>query len=73
MDFILNIITFSIFLAMCIVSSKVILDSNFEKLFKQGRITSIRIAYFILIFVISFLTAFSFRELVNTIYNILNF
>ena len=73
MDFIVNVITFSVFLVMCIVSSKLLLDSNFEKFFKQGRVTSIRIAYFIVIFIVAFLTAFCFKELIYVIYNILNF
>ena len=37
MELVANIIFFVIFLGMCIIISKILLDSNFEKLFKQGR------------------------------------
>lgn len=69
----LNIVFLIVFLGMLIVSSIVMLDTNFEKIFKQGKIGSIRAFFFIVIFLISIFTAWGFRELVNVIYNILNF
>ncbi|MBQ4571102.1 MAG: hypothetical protein IJB21_05365 [Bacilli bacterium] len=69
----LNIVFLIVFLGMLIVSSIVMLDTNFEKIFKQGKIGSIRAFFFIVVFLISIFTAWGFRELVNVIYNILNF
>ncbi|MBE6131050.1 MAG: hypothetical protein E7183_04950 [Erysipelotrichaceae bacterium] len=69
----LNIVFLIIFLGMLIVSSIVMLDTNFEKIFKQGKIGSIRAFFFIVVFLISIFTAWGFRELVSVIYNILNF
>lgn len=71
MELVANIIFFVTFLGMCIIISKILLDSNFEKLFKQGRTSSIRVAYFIVIFLFSVLIAWGFRELIFVIYNIL--
>lgn len=73
MEYIVNVITFIVFLGMCIISSKLLLDSNFEKFFKQGKIASIKIGYFLIIFIVSCLIAFCFKELIYVIYNILNF
>lgn len=69
----LNVVFLIVFLGMVIVSSIVMLDTNFEKIFKQGKIGSIRAFFFIVVFLISIFTAWGFRELVNVIYNILNF
>lgn len=69
----LNIVFLIVFLGMLIVSSIVMLDTNFEKIFKQGKSGSIRAFFFIVVFLISIFTAWGFRELVNVIYNILNF
>ena len=69
----LNIVFLIVFLGMLIVSSIVMLDTNFEKIFKQGKIGSIRAFFFIVVFLISIFTAWGFRELVNVIYNILNY
>lgn len=73
MELTLNIILIIIFLGMLVISTKILLDTNFVKLFKMGRINSIRVAYVICIFVISALTAFCFRELIKVIYDILLF
>lgn len=69
----LNVVFLIVFLGMVIVSSIVMLDTNFEKIFKQGKIGSIRAFFFIVVFLISIFTAWGFRELVSVIYNILNF
>ena len=69
----LNIVFLIVFLGMVIVSSIVMLDTIFEKIFKQGKIGSIRAFFFIVVFLIAIFTAWGFRELVSVIYNILNF
>lgn len=71
MDFTIKVIFLVIFLGMLFISSKVLLDSNFEKMFKQGRITSIRVAYVVVIFTSSAFTAWLFTYVVNTIYTLL--
>ena len=73
MDKILNITFFVSFLGMLIISSKIMLDINFEKIFKQGKIGSIRAFFFITIFIISSLAAICMKELVEVFYSILNF
>ena len=72
MDNILNIVFIVTFLGMLIISTIVLLDINFEKIFKQGKIGSIRGFFFIVIFVTSLVTAWCFKELISVIYNILN-
>ena len=71
MDNILNIVFIITFLGMLIISAIVLLDINFEKIFKKGKIGSIRAFFFIVIFLVSIFTAWGFRELVSVIYNIL--
>lgn len=73
MDFIINIITFVVFLGMCLIVSKLLMDSNFEKMFKQGKISSIKVAYFICVFVISLIIALCFREFILIIHNLIKF
>ncbi len=51
----LNIIYLVVFLTMIIISTKIILASNYEKLFKQGKIVEIRVAFFIMVITISFI------------------
>lgn len=70
---ILNIVFIIVFLGMLVVSTIVMLDINFPKIFRQGRIGSMRAFFFIVIFLISIFTAWGFRELVSVIYNVLNF
>ena len=71
MDKILNITFFLTFLGMLIISSKIMLDINFEKIFKKGKLGSIKAFFFIIIFVVSVITASCFREIINVIYNLL--
>lgn len=72
MNNVLNIVFIITFLGMLIISTIVLLDINFEKIFKQGKIGSIKAFFFIVVFVTSVLTAICFKELVSVIYNILN-
>lgn len=73
MDSVLNIVFIITFLGMLIISTIVLLDINFEKIFKQGKVGSIRAFFFVTIFIVSVIGAWCFRELVSVIYNILNF
>ena len=68
-----NIIFIITLLGMLIVSTIILLDINFEKIFKQGKIGSIRAFFFITIFIISCLAAICMKELVEVFYSILNF
>lgn len=68
-----NVVFIITFLGMLIISTIVLLDSNYEKMFRQGKIGSIRAFFFITIFIVSVLSAWCMRELVTVIYNILNF
>lgn len=68
----LNIIYLVVFLTMIIISTKIILASNYEKLFKQGKIVEIRIAFFIMIITISFLTTMALVKTSEVIYNLIS-
>ena len=72
MENVLNIVFIITFLGMLIISTIVLLDINFSKIFKQGKIGSIKAFFFIVIFVTSVTFAWCFSELVSVIYNILN-
>ena len=65
-----NILYVIIFVLMMVVSFLLLLASNFEKLFKQGKITEIRIAYVIASIIISYLVTSAFITLVERIHNI---
>lgn len=71
MEQVLNIIFFIVFLGMLVISTRILLDSNYEKLFKQGKIGSIRAFFGIVVFLVSVFTAFCFTSLVEVIYNLL--
>ena len=71
MDKILNITFFVTFLGMLIISSKIMLDINFEKIFKKGKIGSIKAFFFIVVFIVSAVTASCFKEIISVIYNLL--
>jgi hypothetical protein len=68
-----NIVFIITFFGMLIVSTIVLLDINFEKIFKQGKIGSIRAFFFITIFIISCFAAICMKELVEVFNAILNF
>ncbi len=68
----LNIIYLVVFLTMIIISTKIILASNYEKLFKQGKIVEIRIAFFIMVITISFLTTMALVKTSEVIYNLIS-
>jgi len=68
----INILYVIFFFMMLIVSFLILLASNFEKLFKQGRVTEIRIAYVIASIIISYLTTSALVALIENIHNFLN-
>ena len=68
-----NIVFIITFFGMLVISTIVLLDINFEKIFKQGKIGSIRAFFFITIFIISCLAAICMNELVEVFNSILNF
>ena len=68
----LNIIYLVVFLTMIIISTKIILASNYEKLFKQGKIVEIRVAFFIMVITISFITTMALVKTSGVIYNLIS-
>lgn len=70
MDKLFNGMFIILFLGFFVVVFKILLDSNLDRFFKQGKVGSIRVAYFILSLAISFLVAFGLKELSVAFYNI---
>ena len=68
----LNIIYLVVFLTMIIISTKIILASNYEKLFKQGKIVEIRVAFVIMVITISFITTMALVKTSEVIYNLIS-
>lgn len=68
----LNIIYLVVFLTMIIISTKIILASNYEKLFKQGKIVEIRVAFFKMVITISFITTMALVKTSEVIYNLIS-
>lgn len=60
------------FFMMLIISFLILLASNFEKLFKQGKIVEIRIAYVIMSIIISYLVSEAFIALIERTHSFLN-
>lgn len=63
----INILYIFFFMAGIALSFKILLASNFEKLFKQGKILEIRIGYFVVSIIMSFLLTKSVIELIERI------
>lgn len=70
MNLVANIIFIVVFLGMLFVNAKVLMDSNFEKLFKQGKVGSIRVGFLVIVVVFAFLFALALREFSLTLYSI---
>ncbi len=51
---------------------KILLSTNLEKIFKQGKTTEIRFTYYLLSFILSAITSFGIVSLVYSILKILN-
>ena len=71
MDHYLNIVYLIVFLTMIVVTMKLLMSTNFEKLFKQGKINEIRVAYFVVSIIASFLSAKAVVRFSEVIYMIL--
>lgn len=71
MDHYLNIVYLIVFLTMIVVTMKLLMSTNFEKLFKQGKINEIRVAYFVVSIIASFLSAKAVVTFIEVIYMIL--
>ena len=63
----LNVVFIIIFLGMVIVSSIVMLDTNFEKIFKKGRTSEIRASYVLVSFILGSVFSFFVVKLVETV------
>lgn len=72
MDLYLDIVYFISFFMMILVTMKILLSSNFNKFFKQGKINEIRVAYFVVSVIVSFLASKAFVTIIEVIYNILS-
>lgn len=60
-----------IFLGMIVVNLKILLESNFHQLFKQGRVNQIRIFYIIFSIILSYLFTSAivrFMEEINNLF-----
>lgn len=71
METYLDIMYLVIFLIMILISTKVLLASNYEKLFKQGKIIEIRVAFFIGVIVISFIVTSAIIKFSEVFYNLI--
>lgn len=71
MDLYLKIIYVIVFFTMIVVSVFILMASNFERFFKQGKINEIRFAYVIIALITSFLTAEAVTSVIRTFYEIL--
>lgn len=72
MEKILAYLYLGIFLMGTLFYVKLLSDSNFEKMFKQGKVTTIRAAYIFTAFILSSITAWAITYLINIFYTILN-
>lgn len=71
-DLYLNIMFFLCFIIFIIINTKILLALNFEKIFKQGRVTEIRVAFIIVVIVISYLCSKCVVDLSESVINIIN-
>lgn len=60
-----------IFLAMFIISFKIISESNFDKIFKQGQVKYIRVGYIVTSIIIAFLFSKAITSFVEAIISII--
>lgn len=60
-----------IFFGMIIVNLKILLESNFHQLFKQGRVNQIRLFYVIFSIILSYLFASAIVRFLEEIYNLM--
>lgn len=72
MDFIfyINIVYIFLFFIFAFIWFQILRDMNLEKYFKQGRVRTIQVFFILSAFLLSFVTSFSIRYLLVTVYNI---
>lgn len=66
-----QIIYFFTFIVAFVMMYYLLLKSNFEKCFKQGKIQVIKVAMFLVSFVVASLFAFGMKSLMESIYTII--
>lgn len=71
MEQVFNILYFAFFLISTILFLKLLMSTNMEKIFKQGKVFEIRLTYLLISFILSFLFATSVVKLMETIYQII--
>jgi uncharacterized membrane protein YwzB len=59
------------FLGMTVVILKIFLESNMHQLFKQGRISQIRLFYLILSVILSYLFSSALIKFMEEVYNLI--
>ena len=65
------LVGFAFFLISSFIFLKLLMVSNLEKFFKQGKIFEIRIMMIFLSFILAFLFSSSITKLIETLYNII--
>ena len=71
MDLTLNILYFAFFLISSLIFLKILMVSNIDKFFKQGKVFEIRLMTLFLSFILAFLFSSSIVKLIETMYNII--
>lgn len=59
-----------VFVISFIIFFYLLLKSNFEKFFKQGKITEIRISYFLMSFILATIFSIGFMKIIESLYNV---
>lgn len=65
-----QLIYFLSFILSFIIIFYLLFNSNFEKCFKQGKIEAIKVAMFMITFILSSLFAFGMKNLMEAIYTL---
>lgn len=72
MNIVINVVFLISFFGFLILIFRMLLDSNLDKFFKQGKVGSIRIMYILVSIVGAFLMAFCLKELTSAFYSFFN-
>lgn len=73
MDKALTIIYFVSFLCFFIVSLKILMETNIQKIFKQGKILEIRLFYLLISIIMSTIISIGLIKFIECITEIINF
>lgn len=73
MDKALTIIYFGSFLCFFIISLKVLMETNLQKIFKQGKVFEIKLFYLLLSLIMSTIISFGLIKFIECITEIINF